>query len=106
VRVATADYFTAEDSLGQWIEECCVEGRKYWTAGATLFANWREWSERSGEHTGSQKRFSQALQARGFEPGTAGHAKARGFAGIALREDLRTDADTSSRLSVYARARA
>ena len=101
---ATADYFTAEDALGQWVEENCVTGRKYWTSGATLFANWREWSERSGEHTGSQKRFSQALQARGFQSGVSGHSKTRGFAGIALREALRTDADTSSGSYVYARA--
>jgi putative DNA primase/helicase len=96
VRDATADYFTAEDALGNWLEECCTTGRRYWTSGAALFANWREWCERSGEYVGSQKRFSQALQARGFEPGTTGHDKARGFSGIALREDMRTDADGSS----------
>jgi P4 family phage/plasmid primase-like protien len=101
---ATADYFTAEDALGQWVEENCVTGRKYWTSGAALFANWREWSERSGELTGSQKRFSQTLQARGFQAEVSGHSKTRGFAGIALGEDLRTDADTSSGSSVYARA--
>lgn len=101
---ATADYFTAEDALGQWVEENCVAGRKYWTAGAALFANWREWSEQSGEHTGSQKRFSQALQARGYQSEVSGHSKTRGFAGIALREDLRTDADTSPGSYVYARA--
>lgn len=105
VKGATADYFTAEDALGQWIEECCVEGRKYWTAGATLFANWREWCERSAEHPGSQKRFSQALQVRGFQAGMSGHGNRRGFAGIALREDLRADASTSSGLYV-SRARA
>ena len=101
---ATEDYFTAEDALGQWLEEICVTGRRYWTSGAVLFANWREWSERSGEHTGSQKRFSQALQARGLQAGVSGHSKTRGFAGIALREDLRTDADTSSVSCAYARA--
>lgn len=104
VRSATADYFTAEDALGQWLGECCITGRAYWTAGAVLFSSWREWCERSGEYVGSQKRFSQALQARGFEPGSTGHDKARGFAGIALREDLRTDADASSGSYVYARA--
>jgi putative DNA primase/helicase len=104
VRSATADYFTAEDALGQWLADCCVTGRQYWTSGAALFGRWREWCERSGEYIGSQKRFSQALQARGLQPGFSGHSKTRGFAGIALREDLRTDADTSSGSGVYARA--
>jgi len=87
VKSATADYFTAEYTIGLWIEENCVTGRKCWTSGAALFAAWREWTERSGEHTGSQKRFSQALQARGFQSRTTGHKKVPGFAGIGLRVD-------------------
>jgi putative DNA primase/helicase len=104
VRDATADYFTAEDALGNWLEECCTTGRQYWTSGAALFGNWREWCERSGEYVGSQKRFSQALQARGFQSGISGHGNTRGFTGIALREDMRTDANTSSSSYVCARA--
>lgn len=92
VKNATETYFAAEDTLGQWVEECCVTGRRYWTSGKALFESWCGWRERNGERPESQKRFSQNLDARGFAPEPRGHAKTRGFAGIGLR----TDADTSS----------
>jgi putative DNA primase/helicase len=83
VTQATADYLEAEDAVGQWITECCDTSQFVWGSSSVLFASWREWAERAGEFAGSQKRFSQALQARGFcpkrEPGTG----KSGFDGIA-----------------------
>ena len=65
VVIATDDYMQAEDTLGQWIAECCIENGE--AAAGSLFASWRDWGEASGEFVGSQKRFGQALAARGYQ---------------------------------------
>ena len=47
-----------------------------------LFADWSAWTRAAGESVGSQKRFSQALQAKGYKKDeSARHAT---FVGIAL----------------------
>jgi putative DNA primase/helicase len=89
VREATADYLAAEDALGRWIEDRCTTSNGSWTAAGELFANYHEWCEETGEHGGSQKRFTQQLEARGFERQRTSRAK--GFAGIALRDDAVPD---------------
>jgi putative DNA primase/helicase len=84
VRNATSDYFAAEDAIGRWLEDRCITGAGYWTPVASLFANWQRWSAQTGEQEGSQKRFTQQLEARGFQRHRT--ARGRGFMGIALRE--------------------
>ena len=34
---ATADYLTAEDGFGRWIDECCIVGKHQWGVGARLW---------------------------------------------------------------------
>jgi len=90
VRDATSQYLAAEDAIGRWIEERCAVGPSYWTSGAALFSDWQRWCEQTGERPGTQKRFTQALQGRGIPSGRSGAAGTRGFAGIALRDDVPT----------------
>jgi putative DNA primase/helicase len=66
VRLATEHYLAAEDALGQWIEEKCEIHDGFYATTADLFASWRKWAEKAGEFVGSMKRFSQALQDRGY----------------------------------------
>jgi putative DNA primase/helicase len=84
VRGATDEYLAAEDAMGRWMEERCELARGSWTPVRALFANWQKWCEKTGEHSGSLKAFSQALQARGFEPERTGGDRTRGFTGIAV----------------------
>jgi putative DNA primase/helicase len=105
VKEATADYLAAEDAIGRWIEDCCITGGKHWTAGASLFANWQQWCEQTGERAGTQKRFTQALQARSIPSERSGAVGTRGFAGIALREDVLTH-PTHQPVSAVTRAHA
>jgi putative DNA primase/helicase len=90
VRSATSDYLAAEDAIGRWVEDRCLVGDGYWTAGAALFADWQQWSDQNGERPGTQKRFTQGLQARGIQSERSGAAGTRGFVGIALRGDVLT----------------
>lgn len=84
VASATSDYFEAEDSFQAWMDECCLQHESRQAAVADLFTSWAQWADRRGEKPGTAKAFSQALQARGFERITIGHAKARGFKGLQI----------------------
>jgi putative DNA primase/helicase len=83
---ATRDYFSAEDTLGAWLEDRCIRGMDYWACGAELFSDYRSWSTPSGEPPLSQRRFSQSLESRGFTPVRT--SSARGFRGIQLRSPV------------------
>lgn len=85
VTVATADYLGAEDTLQRWIEDRCRVDKNAKATSTALFSDWKRWAEESGEFVGTQRRFSQAMDARGFTAYRSGTG--RGFLGIALRED-------------------
>lgn len=88
VTAATAEYLEGEDALTAWIDECCERDPAAWEPRNALFSSWRAWTERSGEYAGSQKRFSQTMEAHGFEP--LRKHQGRGFLGLSIR---RHDAD-------------
>lgn len=63
---ATVEYLASEDVMAMWIEDKCDVGRPYEAESGALFKSWGAWAAAAGEQIGSQKRFSQALAARGF----------------------------------------
>ena len=65
---ATTAYLEAEDAMGAWLQECCAINARHSEASAALYGSWKAWAERAGEKPGSQKRFAQTLEARGFTP--------------------------------------
>jgi putative DNA primase/helicase len=85
VRHATEAYLEAEDAVGAWIEECCQRRPQAWESRGTLFTAWNRWATTAGEYVGSQRRFIQALETRGFVP--VRKNSGRGFAGIELRRE-------------------
>ena len=93
VRVATEDYLQAEDCISQWVSEKCETGKDMWALSSDLFASWKFWAEAVGEPVRSQKRFSQALMARGFrnDDTTRGPNGQSGFAGVRPRNSLAAD---------------
>ncbi len=58
---------------------------------ADLFASWKRWADQAEEFVGSQKRFSQTMRARGFEPKRQGGTGRTGFIGIRLIRPDYTD---------------
>jgi putative DNA primase/helicase len=88
VTEATEEYFTEQDTLRQWVTECCnCGGRELSDTTANLFASWSAYAQANGEKPGTTKRFSQILQRHGYRPvaETPGHRKKRGFLGIAVK---------------------
>jgi putative DNA primase/helicase len=67
VRNATEEYFTTEDAIRSWLDECAIVSPQAGTTKTSvLYQNFKAWAERTGEYCGSQKRFSQDLQNRGL----------------------------------------
>ena len=83
VTASTADYFSDQDLLAQWIEDCCDRDDNAVDTIASLLASWRNYTKSRGEEPGSSKGFSMALRSRGFtriKDGRGIHG--RGFQGI------------------------
>ena len=83
---ATEEYFTQEDAVGRWLEECCTcNNASDVTSVTDLFQCWTAWAKISNEFQGSKKRFSITLEERGFKK--AHGMKGSSFQGIRLSEE-------------------
>jgi len=69
---ATEEYFAGEDAIGRWLSECCESDVNFTATKKELFRSWRDWTERTKEYTGSQRKFTEELQKRGFRSGGHG----------------------------------
>jgi putative DNA primase/helicase len=72
---ATDAYFSDQDTIGQWLEECTYDaGPAAFTRSSVLFDSWKGWCEERNLKPGSTQSLSETLQARGYakkrEPGT------------------------------------
>ncbi len=84
VTAATDEYLRSEDTFAAWLTEKTERDRTALTKSSLLFADWKEWAERAGENPGSNKKFSQNLQEKGFD---TDHSRAGSFfVGVRLRE--------------------
>lgn len=98
VTEATQTYFSDQDLLGQWLEECCRVEREradIWDRRTDLFESWSEYARNAGEDAGYAKSFYEALIRKGFEPYRT--KSARGFRGIQLLPKARIDRDGGDR---------
>ncbi|MGH7119956.1 MAG: phage/plasmid primase, P4 family [Acetobacteraceae bacterium] len=87
VRDATDRYLETEDAIGIWLAERCWAGGQYGDTLMNLFSSWKDWAETAGEYVGQRKRFSQALEARGFVLGRQGGTGRTSFVGVAVRAE-------------------
>ncbi len=83
VKESTDQYLGAEDSLQQWLDECCEIGTGFASSKA-LFASWSRWCEASGEFTGTMKRLMAKLESRGIQTGQKFRGE-RGCLGIQVK---------------------
>lgn len=66
VRRASEDYRRESDTIGQFLEECCEEGKDYQVAVDKLYVAYQVWCQSSGERTLTKKALSQSMTRRGF----------------------------------------
>ena len=82
---ATAEYFEDEDPLGNWLRERTHRaGEKEFVNSHALYDDWREFCGMVGQLPGSEKRFVQSLQQRGYVRKKQAGTGLRGFLGIRL----------------------
>lgn len=86
VRDATDEYLASEDGFALWLDECTemvpdcpVE------LTVDLFASWSAWADRTGEHKGTMRRFSQTMQGRGINKKRQAGTGKRGFEGVRIK---------------------
>ncbi len=84
---ATADYFSEQDTVHQWVEELCELGPRQSDTLAVLFKSWSDYALANGEKPGTTKWFSQTLARLGCESvkNTPGQNGKRGFKGIGVK---------------------
>jgi len=97
---ATTEYFSEQDTVHQWVEDCCVIGATQSDTLAVLFKSWSDYALANGEKPGTTKWFSQTLARLGCEAvkNTPGNHGKRGFKGISIRPVVtrdRTQADSA-----------
>ena len=93
VREATNEYLSDEDTLGRWIAERAIVGSKirYETATSSLFADWKDWCDKSNERAGNINKFSSDLAKREEIVKRDRKGTFRFFRGIALKSDAGTE---------------
>lgn len=81
VRAASESYFEEQDSLREWLTDCCDVGAAHRELPGELFASWQKWAEKAGEFTGTKKALGQRLEQNSFPKFRAN--------GVAWRSGLR-----------------
>ena len=88
VKDANADYFEGQDTIGQWLEECCrvEKDNKYLKATrAELFQSWKAYAEAANEYAGKQSDLFEHLRREGFREYRV--ALGRGFGGLQIKNE-------------------
>jgi putative DNA primase/helicase len=89
VRVATEAYFSEQDLMGQWLEDCCDVNRTgnplIWDRSAELFESRSRYARKAGEEPGNKKSFGQMMARRGFEQYR--ESTARGYKFVRVRPE-------------------
>ena len=85
VTAATDAYFAGEDGYSDWIADRCDVAAGIWSRSSELFASWRDWAEKAGQHGGDNKRFREEMERLGFEHR---HLKTGSYyVGLSIRQD-------------------
>ena len=82
---ATEEYFSIQDSVAIWLDECCKRGSGYETS-ASLFASWHKFCGATGEFPITQKRLSQRLLDMGLVAKREAGTGRSGFDGITIHQ--------------------
>jgi putative DNA primase/helicase len=88
VKDATDSYLTGQDDLQRFIEDACMTGANESDTSAHLWDGWTDWAEDSREFVGSQRRFGDRLENKGYKRDREGMDRTRIHRGIrCIREN-------------------
>jgi len=77
------------DQLGRFVDERCVIGDMFSAPASALYAEYKHWSDESGEHVMSSTAFGMKLVERGF--GKRHTEKGGRYERIGLRTEANPD---------------
>lgn len=66
VMMAVEEYQTEMDSIGRFIEECCIVGEDYIAKGSLLYNEYVKWCTENREHELTNVKFAQKLKEKGY----------------------------------------
>ena len=66
VKTATQEYRSEMDTLGKWIEECCILSAELEVSTKSLYEAYKTWCEASGEYKMAKKMLGIRLNERGI----------------------------------------
>ena len=69
---ATAHYIEAEDTVGEWLEECTQQGPNNSVERPAAYKRYRAWCDGRGERAWSSKAFFGALEEKGYNAKKSG----------------------------------
>jgi P4 family phage/plasmid primase-like protien len=83
---ASHEYRSEEDTIGQFLAECCVFGADFWAASGAMTEALGKWLEAQGEPKVAARDLRDALRERGCrrQQETSG-ARRKGWIGVGLR---------------------
>jgi putative DNA primase/helicase len=82
---ATDEYFSEQDTVGEWIDDCTEDGGAVaFTRSSELFSSWKSWCEDRNFRPATVKVFSEALRDRGCEKRRSATGQ-QGFARLVLK---------------------
>ena len=85
VTAATAEYFSNEDVLGQWVEEAVEQKKENFVRSRDLYTSYRQWASDRGEYVMSEREFVQTMEERGYIRGRESKSRIRGFKDVRLK---------------------
>ena len=88
VRAATQAYQEQEDTLGQWLTDCCIKDSQHETPVKDLYECYCSWSADMGLRPMSQKSLSIKLGERGYANARTGGGGRVSYQGIALAQPI------------------
>jgi putative DNA primase/helicase len=103
---ATDSYLTGQDDLQHFIDDACVTGANESDSSEHLWDGWTDWAEDHHEFVGTQRRFGDRLEDKGYRRDREGIARTRIYRGIrCIRENAKKMAAELRKRADDARAR-
>jgi putative DNA primase/helicase len=84
ITIATKDWSTDQDMLGQFIEESCTVGTGLFCHKTEFHNSYKEWIEEQGESPVSSRRLGEIMLSRGFKTQKK-HNGIRNYTGIEIK---------------------
>jgi putative DNA primase/helicase len=81
---ATESYFEDENTLQQWVIDCCETNATFWETPTILFNSWKAFAKQENLSLGTNKDFKSKLESSGYAQSRTGE-RGRHYQGIKVK---------------------